>query len=85
MIISIKKSSILINNREKNPPAAGLPPGRLLKRRAGLRRPAARGLNSVSITSNLDLLKILSENGSKPSKNDQQMIQNSQKMIKLGT
>ena len=43
------------------------------------------GLNSVPITSNLDLLKTLSENGSKPSKNDQQMIQNSQKMIKLGT
>ena len=57
----------------------------MVKRRAGLRRPAVRGLNSVSITSNLDLLKILSENGSKPSTNDQQMIQNSQKkMIKLG-
>ena len=60
-------------------------PGDSLSGGQGSRRPVERGLNSVSITSNLDLLKILSENGSKPSKNDQQMIQNSQKMIKLGT
>ena len=50
MTVSIKKSLILINNREKIRLAAGLPPGRLLKRRAGLRRPAARGLNGAKNT-----------------------------------
>ena len=56
MIISMKKSLILVRNRKKNPPAAGSLSGRLLERRAGLRRPAARGLKGAENTR-----KIISE------------------------
>ena len=56
MIISMKKSLILVSNRKKNPPAAGSLSGRLLERRAGLRRPAARGLKGAENTR-----KIISE------------------------
>ena len=57
----MKKSLILINNLKKNPPAAGSLSGRLLKRRASLRPPAARGLNGAENTGKMHVLRVFIE------------------------